>query len=130
MFLSILNRHFCLKFFKKEDKMRLKEMRTEWGLTKTDVAKAIGTSQRNIGRWESGLNEPTSSSLVKLADFFRVSVDYLLGREDDFGNIEVKSSAAEVSAEELGLISGYRSLSAANKKIVFETMLALGRAGK
>lgn len=49
--------------------MRLKEMRTEWGLTQTDVAKAIGTSQRNIGRWESGLNEPTSSSLVKLADF-------------------------------------------------------------
>lgn len=110
--------------------MRLKEMRTEWGLTQTDVAKAIGTSQRNIGRWESGLNEPTSSSLVKLADFFRVSVDYLLGREDDFGNIEVKSSAAEVSAEELGLILGYRSLSATNKKIVFETMLALGRAGK
>lgn len=110
--------------------MRLKEMRTECNLTQADVANAIGTSQRNIGRWESGINEPTSSSLIKLADFFRVSVDYLLGREDDFGNISVNNSMDGVSADEFGLIKGYRSLSSANKKIVYDTMLALGRTRK
>lgn len=62
---------------------RIKELRLESGLTQSQVAKAINTSQRNIGRWENGENEPTASFLVALADFFNVSIDYLLCRKDD-----------------------------------------------
>ena len=71
--------------------MRLKELRLEGGFTQGEVAKAIGTSQRNIGRWENGENEPTASFLIALADFFKVSIDYLLCREDEFGNIVIKN---------------------------------------
>ncbi len=65
--------------------MRLKELRLEKNLTQTELAKAINTSQRNIGRWENGLNEPTSSFVMQLATYLEVSADYLLGLEDDFG---------------------------------------------
>ena len=66
--------------------IRLKELREEIGYSQTQVANAIKTNQRNIGRWENGENEPTSSFIVKLADFFNVSADFILGREDDLGN--------------------------------------------
>ncbi len=73
--------------------MRLKELREERNLTQNDVAVAIQTSQRNIGRWENHSNEPSSSFVIKLADFFQVSTDYLLGRTDDFGNLVNGNSA-------------------------------------
>lgn len=61
--------------------MRLKELREERHLTQNDIAKEIKTSQTNIGRWEKELNEPAASFLIRLADFFQCSIDYLLGRE-------------------------------------------------
>ena len=64
--------------------MRLKELREERNLTQMEVAKAIETSQSNIGRWEKGLNEPAASYLIKLANLFNVSTDYLLGISNDF----------------------------------------------
>ena len=63
--------------------MRIKELREEKKLSQDEVARAIGTNQRNIGRWEKGENEPTSGFVLKLADFFQCSVDYLLGRTDN-----------------------------------------------
>lgn len=65
--------------------MRIKELRLERNLTQSEVAKAIGTSQRNIGRWENGENEPAAVYVKALAEFFGVRADYLLGLEDDFG---------------------------------------------
>lgn len=70
---------------------RIKELRENKGLTQKEVAKAIFTNQRNISRWENEQNEPTSSFLEKLADFFNCSIDYLVGRENDFGNIIVSN---------------------------------------
>ena len=50
--------------------MRIKELRQERGLTQAEVANAIKTSQRNIGRWENGENEPTASFIFLLAEIF------------------------------------------------------------
>ena len=63
--------------------MRLKELREERNLTQNDVATAINTTRTNIGRWEKGINEPSANFIMQLADFFEVSVDYLIGRVDD-----------------------------------------------
>lgn len=90
--------------------MRLKELREEKNLTQHDVAKAIDTSQTNIGRWEKGTNEPSSSALIALADFFGCSIDYLLGREDDFGNVHVQGTAPQLTADEKELLDIFRSL--------------------
>ncbi len=91
--------------------MRIKEMRNELNLTQIELAKAINTSQRNVGRWENEENEPTSSFLIALADFFQCSVDYLLGRSDDFGNVTVSGVAGEqLLDEEKELLRIYRSI--------------------
>jgi transcriptional regulator with XRE-family HTH domain len=92
--------------------MRLKALREERNLTQNEVATAISTNQRNIGRWEKGENEPSASFIVSLADFFEVSTDYLLGREDDFGNVIVAGSSPrdEMTADERTLLADFRTL--------------------
>ena len=59
----------------------IKELRTEKDLSQQKLAEAIGVSQKAIDYWERGINEPKASYIVRLADFFEVSCDYLLGRE-------------------------------------------------
>lgn len=78
--------------------MRLIELREERNLTQTDVANALQTSRTNIGRWEKGINEPAASYLIKLAEYFEVSTDYLLGLEDDIG-IKKYSTPAKKDVE-------------------------------
>lgn len=61
---------------------RLKELRQENGLSQSVLAQKIGVSQKAIDYWERGVNEPKATYIVKLADFFDVSADYILGREN------------------------------------------------
>ena len=68
---------------------RIKELRIKHDLTQKELAKEINTTQTNIGRWEKNLNDPAASFIIRLADFFQCSTDYLLGREDDLGVIHV-----------------------------------------
>ena len=59
---------------------RLIELRKQFNLTQQQVAKRLGITQPSYIRYELGNSEPTLENLVKLADIFDVSVDYLLGR--------------------------------------------------
>ncbi len=60
---------------------RLIEQRKAFGLTQREVANHLGIKQPSYIRYEKGEAQPTLENLVKLADLFDVSVDYLLGRE-------------------------------------------------
>ena len=77
-------------------KDKIKEVRQEKGLTQSEVALAINRQKYNVGNWEQGRAEPSTDDLIKLAKLFNVSVDYLLGLEDDFGvkQYEEKSVSA------------------------------------
>ena len=90
--------------------MRLKELRLEKQLTQEQVALGIQTGQSNIGRWEREEVLPTSEFVIKLADFFGVSTDYLLGRTDDLGIMVPLSVPSHLSYEEQKLLEGYRKL--------------------
>lgn len=61
---------------------RLKSLRTARNLRQKDVASSTGISPRMYQYYEMGTKEPTMSKLIALADFFDVSVDYLVGRTD------------------------------------------------
>lgn len=61
---------------------KLLEQRKLNEMTQRQVATFLGISQPSYIRYEKGLSEPTLENLVKLADLFDVSVDYLLGRSD------------------------------------------------
>lgn len=61
----------------------LKSLRLEKGIGQVELAKQIGVSKGIISFWENGLREPSMSSLIALAQFFGVTIDYLVGLEDD-----------------------------------------------
>jgi len=59
----------------------LRDLRKEKKLTQLDVATALGITVRQYQRYESGEQTTTLENLIALADFFDVSLDYLVGRE-------------------------------------------------
>ena len=61
---------------------RLLELRKEKGLSQASLAKKLQVSMSVVCYWETDKSEPTAPNLVKIANYFDVSVDYLLGRED------------------------------------------------
>lgn len=61
---------------------RLKSLRLEAHLTQKNIADTFGTSPQSYAQWEKGLRKPSQQSLEKLAKFFNVSTDYLLGNTD------------------------------------------------
>lgn len=59
---------------------RLRELRIERDLLQSDIAKIIEKSDRVVGFYETGDRDMSTETLSKLADFFNVSIDYLLGK--------------------------------------------------
>jgi len=57
----------------------LKEFRKDKNIGQVELAKAIGVSKGIISLWENGLREPNMYSLIKLAKYFDVSIDELVG---------------------------------------------------
>lgn len=62
---------------------RLIELKESKNLLQKDIAKGINIPLRTYQRYEYGEREPSASVLVALADYFDVSLDYLVGRSDD-----------------------------------------------
>ena len=63
--------------------MRLKEIRKSKGISQIKLAIDLNTSQNTISRYETGEREPGIAELIKIADYFNISIDYLLERTDD-----------------------------------------------
>lgn len=62
--------------------MRMKELRKEKQITQAELAKALNIAPSTIGMYEQGRREPDYKTLERIADFFHVSTDFLIGRED------------------------------------------------
>lgn len=60
--------------------MRLRDLRDEKDLTQADMAGKVGKSLSAYKLWENDINEPNLVSLITMADYFDVSIDYLIGR--------------------------------------------------
>lgn len=63
-------------------KTNLKNLRLEKKIGQVELAKQLGVSKGIISLWENGLREPSMTSLISLAKFFGVSIDFLVGLED------------------------------------------------
>ena len=62
---------------------RIRDLREDQDLNQTQVAKMLGMSQTGYSKYETGENDIPTIILIKLADFYDVSVDYLLNRTDN-----------------------------------------------
>ena len=67
---------------------RLRELREQKGISQLKLAMDLSLNQNSISRYETGEREADYKTLVALADYFRVSVDYLLERTDDPRRLE------------------------------------------
>lgn len=63
--------------------MRLKQMRQKRGISQLKLAMDLGMNQNSISRYESGEREADYQTLIRLADYFNVSIDYLLERTEN-----------------------------------------------
>ena len=61
---------------------RLRDLREDKELSQTQLAKILGMSQTGYSKYETGENDIPTQILIKLADFYDTSVDYILGRTD------------------------------------------------
>lgn len=61
---------------------RLRDLREDQDLTQTQVAGLLNMSQTGYSKYETGENDVPTQVLLKLADYYQTSVDYLLGRTD------------------------------------------------
>lgn len=63
--------------------MRLKELRKKRGISQLKLAMDLSMNQNSISRYETGEREADYATLIKFADYFNVSIDYLLERTDN-----------------------------------------------
>lgn len=78
---------------------RLKELRDEKKLTQEDLGKIVNLSKANISKYEKNLVEANNETLTLLADYFCVSVDYLLGRSDIRNPYEDRENKSQYVSE-------------------------------
>lgn len=62
---------------------RIRQLRLERGINQKDLGNALGVSKQSVSNWENGNIMPSIDLLVRIADYFGVTTDYLLGRGND-----------------------------------------------
>lgn len=65
---------------------RIKELRIKNNLTQKQLAEKVGITSTGVSYWESGVAVPNVDTLTKLSNYFGVTINYLLGIEDNIGN--------------------------------------------
>lgn len=93
----------------------LRKLRISKGISQQHLANIIGTSQQSINKYENHNVEPDISTLILLADYFQVSVDYLIGHIIDDAE---RQPNVELDKDEASLILNYRQLSKDEKKSI------------
>ena len=62
---------------------RIRDLREDRDMNQTEIAKLLGMSQTGYSKYETGEHDIPTAILIKLADFYGVSVDFLLGRTNN-----------------------------------------------
>ena len=76
----------------------LRTLRKKKGISQQALAVVIGISQQSVNKYENHDVEPDISTLIKIADYFDVTIDYLVGREEDnYAVYDAKESGIDIS---------------------------------
>ena len=95
--------------------IRLRELRNEKEKTQAELASVLGVSRQVYANYENGINEPSIDTLIRLADYFECSIDYLVSREDDLGRVVMQSPVPELTSDEKSLLDTFRKLNTKNR---------------
>ncbi len=94
---------------------RLKELRKEKGLLQKEVAQIIGVSTQSYNYYETWTNKPDPDILIKLANLYEVSIDYLLGRTEDIGSVTILPTTSDLSDIDQNLLTLFHSMTHAQQ---------------
>jgi transcriptional regulator with XRE-family HTH domain len=95
----------------------LKVLRNKKGVSQLKLAESVGVSQQSINKYENHYIEPDIDTLIKLADYFSTSVDYLIGHTDSDRIIE-NVRKFDLNKDEAVFIDGYRELNKSEKESI------------
>ena len=101
--------------------MNLKKLRETKGITQTELAKELGVVRSTICQYEKGNREPDMETLIKIADYFGVSIDFILDREENLDG----SPAPSFNEREGKLLQYFRMLSPALQDVALDTVRVL-----
>lgn len=99
--------------------MKLKELMQEKGIQQQQMAALLNVSRASIYKYQEGKAEPNIETLIKIADFFDVSLDYLCGRQNK--NLIFADSLSDKKKELIGMIKDLND---------DETLIAIGFVAK
>lgn len=89
----------------------LKRIRKEKRITQNQLADFLNVSRGSVGNWETGMREPDLETLSRIADYFHVSTDFLLGREDP-------TSSNFFSNQDYSILSAFHASSSETQNII------------
>lgn len=90
--------------------MLLKQLRLESGSTQQELSSILNISKSTCGSWEREETQPTLEQLVQIANYFEVTTDYLLGRSNDVGLIEVKQELPTATKQLVAIFDRFNDL--------------------
>lgn len=103
------------------------ELLEEHGLNRKQFAEKSGIPYTTVIGWTKLNRLPDYTAMIRIADFFKCSIDYLVGRQDEFGNIVY---SAENLHSEFNFIKYFRRLDKKNKELVIELTKNLSKETK
>lgn len=104
-------------------RLRIKDLREAKGLSQSAFAKDFGVAQSTVGNWESGTREPNVDTIQKIADYFGVTVDYLLGRPS--GHVQAFETENAPSPSSMATDQDIRRIARARKQMSPERQKAM-----
>lgn len=92
-------------------KNRIRELRAEKNITQLRLSLELEVSQETVSAYENGKHLPSLKSLIKMADIFYVSTDYLIGRSD----VRKPSATSPLPNEDIALLDCFHDLDTVDK---------------
>lgn len=96
---------------------KLKQLRGEKKLSQKELANLIGYGQSTVANWETATTEPNIQQLLKLSDFFSVSIDYLVGNTDNRA-VSKNPNLMEIYPNEREIIRKYRAMPPTEQRMI------------
>lgn len=110
---------------------RIFELKDEHNLTSKDVERGAGLANSSLSQWKKGRGKPSLENIIKVADFFHVTTDYLLCLSDDRNNRQNQFFEDSLTEEEMLLLRAYHTASTYDRlRIIQICMNALDSAEK
>lgn len=98
-------------------------LQTEKGVTNKEIEKACGLSNSVISQWKAGRSKPSVDAILRLARYFGVTTDYLLGFGDREVLIEIKNNAVVLTPEEELILEAYAVASVEGRFKIIQTCM-------